>query len=383
MSRLVYIDTFSNNIMHEMYNAASISCFGKLFNDVIYYADYSSKKNIYAILKKDTLQKIKYRRILIPPFKSGLNAILRQFLAVFFNILIIVVSKSDDTIVINYNTMISNYPINFILKFLDRKVIVICHGEMSDLIVERKTSFIFKKSKLFFSNPKLKISEGLYFAVLGDSIKHNLKAYLSSQLYRKMLSLDHPFVYDSVLYKKTTNSKMLKVGFVGALRPSKGLCEFARLAKRVSVTSNNVVFYVAGNNSKYKSYLTSHNIKQMNGYANRFLTRAEMYEAASNLDYIISLQDDTFYKYTASGSVFDFINCEVPFLSIKNDYFTYLKNKFGDFGEFFHNIESLEERIKSLNKDRIYYDFNTFKKSHSIGELSKKYKNELVQFKIL
>ena len=369
--------------MHEMYNAASISCFGKLYENIIYYSDFSSKQNIFPLLGKELIKKIIYRRIIIPPYNYGFNAIFRQLLAVFFNILILIYSRSNDTIVINYNTMISIYPINFILKYLDRKVIVICHGEMSDLVVKRKTSFLFKKSKLFFSNPKLKISKGLYFAVLGDSIKNNLKAYLSSQVYRKMLSLDHPIIYNSFTVKSRVNSKKIRVGFVGELRPSKGLYEFASLANRVNDANKNIEFYVAGNNSKYKKHLESHNIKQMNGYSNRFLTREKMYEAISNLDYIVSLQDDKLYEYTASGSVFDFINCEVPVLGVKNDYFNYLTNKFGYFGEFFDNIECLEEYLKNLKKDKIDYDFNKFKKSHDICELSKKYKNELLKFKVL
>ena len=141
MSRLIYIDTFSNNIMHEMYNAASISCFGKLYNNIVYYSDYSSKQNIFSLLDKELIKKIIYRRITIPPFNFGFNAIFRQLLAVFFNILILIFSRSNDTIVINYNTMISIYPINIVLRLINRKVIIICHGEMTDLVLQRKTSF--------------------------------------------------------------------------------------------------------------------------------------------------------------------------------------------------------------------------------------------------
>ena len=369
--------------MHEMYNGASLTCFGRWFDEITYYADISSKKNIYWILPKEIRCKIKYKRIIIPEYRRGLKAVLRQFSAVCFNVLIVLASKSNDTIVINYNTMIANYPINWVLKVVNRKVLVVCHGEMVDLIVERKTSYLFKRSKRFFSNQGLKVANGFYFAVLGDVIKTNLRPYLSSQIYQRMMSLDHPFIYD--LYKIKSNSKRgaVKVGFIGALRPSKGLHEFARLAERMSALNKNIEFYVAGNNSKYEGYLFDHKVNQMSGYSNRTLSRQEIYEAASNLDYIVSLQESIFYNYTASGSVFDFINCNVPVLALKNEYFVYLENKFGDYGELFDDVKSLEEYLQELSMGSKYYNFSSFKSKHGMKELCENYKSELLKANLI
>ena len=369
--------------MHEMYNGASLTCFGRWFDELIYYADISSKKNIYSILPKEILYKIKYRRIFIPEYRRGVKAVFRQFSAVCFNVLIVLASKSDDTIVINYNTMIANYPMNWVLKVVNRKVLIVCHGEMVDLIVERKTSSLFKRSKRFFSDQGLRIANGFYFAVLGDVIKTNLRPYLSSQIYQRMMSLDHPFIYDLYNIKNNSKSSVVKVGFIGALRPSKGLHEFARLAASISALNKDIKFYVAGNNSKYEGYLSDHMVNQMSGYSNRILSRKEMYEAASNLDYIVSLQKSIYYNYTASGSVFDFINCNVPVLALKNEYFVYLENKFGSYGELFDDVKSLEDYLHELARGSKCYDFSSFKNKHGMKELCENYKRELLKANLI
>ena len=55
------------------------------------------------------------------------------------------------------------------------------------------------------------------------------------------------------------------------------------------------------------------------------------------------------YKLTASGAILEAIWNLKPIFAIKNAYFEYLFNKFGNIGELFDDVENLSNYLNNLN----------------------------------
>lgn len=78
-----------------------------------------------------------------------------------------------------------------------------------------------------------------------------------------------------------------------------------------------------------------------------FLSRAELAARIGRLDYALFLYPPEEYELTASGSILEAINYEKPILSLRNDYFGYLFEKFGAFGVLFNSVDEMIAALSS------------------------------------
>ena len=86
----------------------------------------------------------------------------------------------------------------------------------------------------------------------------------------------------------------------------------------------------------------------------------------SELDYILFFYPVDSYRLTASGAIYDAIMQEIPIISIKNEYFTYLFDKYGRFGYLFDNVDNIFSFIKSgLKRGNDFFNFLDIKQKIS------------------
>ncbi len=353
MSKAYYIDTFSNNTDHEMYNASSLKMFACLYDEIIYCADQSAMRNLKRMLKGFP-SNVSYQKIKVPQSNSSFMRFLKQLLAIFNNCKIIITARKNDTIIINYNTMISIYPVNYITALFDKKVLIICHGEMMDLTVKRRTSWLFSKSKAFFTSSKVKIAKKLYFSVLGDPILENLEPYLSPKVFKKMITFEHSAIFNSFDGIQDKENKKLKVGAIGIFRESKGLTDFLNLGENLKPYSDKIEISAIGRIRVKKKLFRDAGIKFYDEFCERFLSRQEMYQLISDLDLVLFLYPKESYKFTASGTLFDAIDCEKPILALDNDYFSHIYHTYGAFGKLVHSNVDFKEELVKLASEGVY-----------------------------
>lgn len=350
MKKAYYIDTFSTDHLHEMYNASSLEMFCYMYDSIDYYARKDSICNVLTILgKKPTNVTIHYIPIIgHDGFFSKARRILKQFLAVIINVWCVCKANSNTDVIINYNTVISLYPLNWISRLTGRRVLIVCHGEMQDILEQRPVSFLFKQSIRFFKRNKTIIAKNLWFAVLGEGIRKNVLPLVSPQIKEKILSFDHTAIFvNPKLPTKRPLSKKLVLGFIGDFRESKGSNLFLKIS-RLFKDNPNVEFRIIGNIHGKINLVVDNGATVINGSECDNLSRKDMYNQIRDIDYAVYLFPPEGYKYTASGSIFDAIDCEKPIIALYNDFISNMFAVYGAFGYLEDNLESIVTRINWL-----------------------------------
>lgn len=366
MKKAYYIDTFSTQHIHEMYNASSLKMFAAIYEHIEYRCSKSSLEQVKMLLGK-LPENVSAKTI--PLVNSWgmfgkIKRLLKQIQAVFFNTYFVLFAPKGYDVIINYNTAFALPFVNWGCQISKRRVLQVCHGEMADLAIKRSTSVLFKWGLSLLTNPNVKIAPHLYFAVLGSSIKNNLKGFLSPQAEKKLISFEHSALFDTIpLIPKISSSKLV-LGVIGAMRSSKGLENFMKLSELFK-GNNHVEFQMIGKAPLDRSVYENSGIVLPSAKSDKYLSRVEMYNHIRQLDYVLFLFPNELYKFTASGSVFDAIDCERPILGLENDYFKGLFNICGDFGYLESNLEGLKKRILWLidNKERVSWNLKKVKRS--------------------
>jgi hypothetical protein len=78
------------------------------------------------------------------------------------------------------------------------------------------------------------------------------------------------------------------------------------------------------------------------------LTRTEFDLHLSNVDYCVFCFSSSSYKLRASGTIFDSISYLKPIISLRNDFFEYYFNEFGDIGYLCDSISEMEQAISLI-----------------------------------
>lgn len=353
MKKLLYIDTYSTGHLHEMFDASSLRMFCYMYDEVRYYANKDSIDNVEHLLgelpKNVKVSIINVVNIFKPIGK--LRRFLKQIQSTLLCCWYIATTSKDADIVINYMTAIALYPINWVARITNRRVLVVCHSDIQEVLGHNKVSWLFKKSIHMFDNANVKIAKNLWFAVLSDAILDNVLPLMSTQVKGKMLAFDHTAIFDRIPMKSHVTSSKLILGYVGGLSPKKGGDVFLKIAKHYKNNSQ-IEFRIIGNTSGQRDKLNKAGVIIPDGVGDFFISRELMYDNICDLDYVLYCFPPEGYKYTASGTVFDAIDCERPILAIRNDYFSGLFNVCGDFGYLEDDYDKLVNRIDRLILNR-------------------------------
>ena len=362
MKKAYYIDTYSTGHLHEMYNASSLKMFAAIYDEIEYRASSSSYMNVKVLVDGQLPKNVKYKSIWVGKDGCFLYNAVKQFASTFVNVsYIISVGKKAD-IILNYNTAMALRIINVASKISKGRVLIVCHGEMLDLVVKRKTSPLFKWGMSLFKDTRLRIAEGLYFAVLGNAIKKNVIDIVSPQVGRKVLSFDHTAIFNKIPLAEHSHTNKLILGMTGSLRESKGFFEYMKLSNHFKKNPN-VEFRAIGRISVDKCKIKESGIVLPEGVENEDLTRQKMYDMIREVDYVVYPFPKEVYGFTASGSIFDAIDCERPILALYNDYFSGMFDSCGHFGYLENTMDNLINRIEwlYLHKDEVTWDIKSIK----------------------
>ena len=354
MKRLLYIDTFSSNHMHEMFDASSLKMFCSLYDVVEYRANRDSIVDVEHLLGglPDNVKTKSINLVNIYKPIHKLRRFVKQLQAVALDCWFIATAPKDTDVVINYMFALTLYPINFTARMTGRRVLVVCHSDMQVLQgPDNSVSWLFRKSINMFRRKDVKIADNLWFAVLGEAILANVKPLLSEQMKEKMLTFDHTAIFDRIPKKTHTASEKLVLGFVGGLRASKGGDVFLKLAEHFK-DNPQVEFRIIGHTGGNRARLEAAGVVIPDGVGDFFISRELMYECICSLDYVLYCFPPQGYRFTASGTVFDAIDCERPILAIRNDYFSGMFKTCGDFGYLEDDYEHLVKRIEWLLETR-------------------------------
>lgn len=371
-----YIDTYSTQLFHLQINTCILKMLYDLYpGKVVYYSSISSRTNVIDLCKE--LSVVSHHPIFVINPHNKVTAVLRTFFSVFQNIRLLLFSKSDDLLIYNYDNVFSLPLTNTTNKFLKRKIIVICHGEL-ELLLPGDNRGVFIKImsgilKSFFSEGR-RYDDNITYCVLGKSILDNVKKILPIKAGCHFAYFDHPYIYKDLTNKKE-RGEILNVGIVGTFSEGKGAPEFVWLVRQLQ-NCKNLRFSVTGTITSRLEELKSLGISLPSNFGQGQVTRKEFSNRLKELDFILFLYPQDSYKLTASGAIMDAIEWGIPVLAIKNDYFCNIFDNYGPFGCLVDNKHELKDLILSFinNYDDLKIDFSSIRMKSSPEAISKQLK---------
>jgi len=364
MKKITIIDSVSSRHYHEIFNSILLIECLTISDKITYYSSDSAQKALKYIIDDKILHNVSFKTIPVVARNSKLRSVLHYMLGVFICCFLLFKIKKDTIAFYNNVNPFSLSFINFFNKFLKRNVAMFCHGELEWCFGEERNPGILEKMcakslNNFFTSNNTRLSDDIMFLVLGDNIKNNLKKHISSDIYNKLYSIDHPNLEINKSLPKINkkNKTPLNIGLVGSVRKTKGgTFDFISLAKILSqeLLNEKLKLSVVGSVNVYQEELKSAGVNIPEG----FLSREEYGEKIAELDYILFVYGKDSYKYIASGALFEALLAEKPIIALKNDYFEYIFKKYGEFGILLDSIDEMAELIKKLIAGEKLPDFN-------------------------
>ena len=348
MKKAYYIDTYSTEHLHEIFDASSLLMFSYMYEHIEYRAARSSCEHVVALLGS-LPDNISYTPLAVAHVFSGWSkgqGLLKQIQATVHNTHYILSVPEGYDIIFNYDTLAALPFMNIAARFTRNRILQICHGELLELYTGASKHFFLRRGLQLLRSDDC-IAKNIFFAVLGKAIYRNVFPLVGKDMQERMLSFEHSTIFplEKCLPKHRTDK--LIIGTIGGLREDKGLSVLKQLAKRMKHMPN-VELRSIGRIALSETELNAMGIVVPEQVHQRYLTRDELYEQIRQLDYALFLFQPEVYRFTASGSVFDAIVCDTPILSLSNDYFRGLFDSYGDFGYLENDTDSIVQRIEWL-----------------------------------
>lgn len=360
IKQIIIVDSYFHRAEHEVINTSIVWMLASQGFTITYYASLSSIDNLKKILleqnKKNVLDCISFKKIYIASANS--SDLKRTFISALYNIWFMLKSKSNTILLFNYNNYLSIHATNILSKLLQKNIITCCHAEMESLKQARPGKVALRHRLLNDFFKRRNISNKSRFVVFGDSIKKNLEVLLSEKTSNYFIAIDHPyFAFDLSEKKANPRNTELNLGVVGVVKKEKGLKNLLLFANTIQnhvkqakvrlVTISKVV----GNLDELEQL----GIEIMNNGAS-LLSRQEYTTAVRDMDFIFFPYERNSYGLTASGAVFESIFSEKPILALRNDFFSYLFNKYAPFGILCNSEEELRKTVDQILAGTIHKD---------------------------
>ena len=363
MNKICIIDSYSHKYFHEINNASIfIECLS-ISDQITYFSGLSALKSLKNIIGDRDVSSVTFKTIPVVEGDSKVHTLLRLFMSAIINCVLLFKSEKGAILFYNYNNIFSLSWINSLNKVLKRKIAILCHGEFEtfNLDIVQNYSIFWKfynnTVKTFFRKKSIKIAEKIIFLVLGDNIKTNLKMHIPNNIHEKIYSIDHSYINKSFcssnIVSKRNNESIIKVGMIGQVRKGKNISDIVLLTKRLSseILSGKLIFSITG-------AATGINIDELRYIGitipegKIFLSREEYDNKIAELDYVLFFYNKDMYQFTASGPLMDALFLEKPIIALKNNYFEYMFNKYGDFGILLDSIDEMADLIKELSQGK-------------------------------
>lgn len=381
--KLIYVDNTSTGSFHEMYNASSLKMFSEIYDDVNYYTSKSVRNNTFNLLKNNPIN-ITCKFLPIIQSKNRIGDNLSALVSTLTSCYILLKSNRKDVIFFNYAVIWSFSLQNILCKILKRKVIFMFHGELEYLYDSTSPLNSFSMKVLEkIKQEKFTPSKGTYFCVLGESIKRNLKKHVSTNFYQKTISFEHSYIFREHVKSNKIDDGIIRIGHLGELRKGKLFIDHLFNFSNLLNTTKKIKFFSIGRIRYDKNILKKKGIEIISDSNKRSLSRLEMDEAISILDYIVFLYPKEGYKLRASGALYDAIDSEHPILLLKNDYFESIFSEHKDIGCLFENENEIVDYIKNVKKPTQNLDYKSIKQKLSPESISLKFKKELEKIDFL
>ena len=343
--KIKYYDLIALAGIHSGINIALLKIFLMSFKECSQIDFYAEPKHSSICKQKWEGNTVNFHSMLLMPeklFGGGGKMALRDVLSCFYVIKSFIQSDKKDILVFSLAYPFAQSMIYGLSKLFGRKNIYVClHGEM-EVIVDNRPF----KSKRYQNLTKFILNQksNIHYIVFGKSIFNNLQHLFAQP--SKVIIIEHPYEFENKPMLPITNFQPLIIGQIGMGETSKGtenLFELARLLE-TEIKDNKLIIKLAGK-------LNDQLIQLDNGlveFHTDFLNDDSFKQEIQSLHFTLQLVPPLKRKVTASGSFFDTIKYQKPYLSLNNEYIGYFHSRQPDSGVIFNSINEMAIYIKNL-----------------------------------
>lgn len=257
--------------------------------------------------------------------------------------------QSQDVLFILGILPLSHIVLTFLNKIGRKHIFVCLHGEMEALLPRTKigiTRYYYRFTQFLF-----KISSGLTYLILGESVCANIKFLFGKET--QYLIIDQPYLWSSeqVVSNNEVENKgeVIKLGIVGRFNNSKNVKECFKFIKGIKplIEAGKIEIYIIG---KVDIHIEEDIRELLAFYSNSPLSPEDFMAYIQKQNFILSFTDRSYYRATPSGVFFDCIKYSKPIFGLKNDYLCHYYNKYGAFGYLYDDVS---EMINALQQNQI------------------------------
>lgn len=343
--KIIYCDLMAVSGLHTEYNSACIRVLLSAFPNYKRIDFYGEKEHCNIIATKTLNLNILFHPYSLLPkgLRGGFRSILRDLFTCLYVVKVFTNSRKEDLIYFALAFPFAQYCIHLLQLIFRRKVFICQHGEMEAFINGCKMS---QNAKKYYSiiRPLLK-SNRIIHVILGEVIWKNLRfLFLPNP---NVIIIDHPYNFKVLREQHSPEIyHPLIIGQIGYGGISKGTQYLFALASLLRNEINNGQLHI-----KLVGRLSPEMIKLDEGlvsYAKEMLSDEEFKEGINTLHYTLQLRDMATGKVTASGSFFDTLKYEKPFIGLNNEYINYYVKSYPKAGKCYDSLEEIAKEIRRL-----------------------------------
>jgi hypothetical protein len=375
---LHYVSSFSVGTLHAMINRALLRMSLSCGQPLVCHAPTSAIETLQnSVTMVDGADDVRWRCLHIPSGSSHGWMLLRYIFSAIVNVWLLLRSHRGDTIIYDFDNVMSISMIDFINRRLKRSIIVCCHGEMEYLSPDAPAHNrrLYKRLMLsltrgYFNAHRKRVAPGLRFVVFGDAILDNLRPLLSDALRRRFSAIDHPVDAPLIAAKPCLSSPEINIATVGILNAYKGSNIYPEIARRLS--DEPISFAAIGHIQCDAQPLIEVGIS-LPVDSSRPLSAEDFAAAIARLDFILLLYPTDTYRFIASGAMLDAVRFRRPIIALRTDYFQYIFDKFGPVGYLADDIDGLIDLLRNCRSLNRQFDFDYVARQLSVEALTPRF----------
>lgn len=348
-NRIVFVNATFEGSAHEMIDSSLITEFAEFSNEInVYFLRSRLEVLEKAVRKLKPNHEVHFYNLYNIKRESAIKDLIGAMIEGW---LLLVKSDKKTIFVCSFANRFTRYVLNFLSLLLKRKVIICAHNDLEAVSYLGKGHWWYLVNRFY---TRLKWSPYLRVLVLGDNIKHNLKDYISRDRLGFFISLDHPYYSDQVDSEHSFNSKEIHIGVVGQINQNKqrGADNLLGVAKAMSNYPQVIIHVISRIHKDLIPSLSPY--VHLDNKEGLFLSKDEYEQFINKMDYLYYPYPSDCFKFTASGAIFESIVNKKPALMYSNSYFKYLNQKYGRFGYFIDEFETLDKFVLML-EDEVEY----------------------------
>lgn len=244
---------------------------------------------------------------------------------------------------------------NLISKFSNSKKIICLHGEIGVLSKKgfKLTTYIYKIIISFFL---LSLNKKTILLFYGKTIEENLRKKIKRIRRINTISIDHPYNYNYKIDDKKAVEK-ITIANIGTGLISKNSQYIYKLAtlQKDNILCGKIELIQVGNVSSQVKEFSNDLVKNV---CDSGFMPFDVYESyLKDADFFIYFfKDNSYYDLCPSGTFFDAIRYKKPILSLRNSFFQYYFDKFGDIGYLADSVSELNTIVNNILENNCDYE---------------------------